>query len=81
MWAVVVAFAGLDHHDVLGKRLPIFAAEPHLDSSGLLRRAASAVHTGATVLGAVLLHTRTSSISIPDWFKGFPGLAAFFALL
>lgn len=57
MWAVVVAFAGLDHHDVLGKHLPIFTAEPHLHSPGLLGRTASAIHTGTTVLGPVLLHT------------------------
>ena len=57
MRAVVVAFAGLDHHDVLGKHLPVFAAEAHLHSPGLLGRAASAIHTGAAVLGPVFLHT------------------------
>lgn len=57
MWAVVVAFAGLDHHDVLGKHLPIFTAEPHLHGPGLLGRTASAIHTGTTVLGPVFLHT------------------------
>lgn len=81
MRAVVVASAGLDHHDVLGKRLPIFAAEPHLHSPGLLRRAAAAVHAGTAVLGPVFLHTRTSSVSKLDRFRGFLGLAAFLALL
>lgn len=81
MRAVVVALAGLDHHDVLGKRLPVFAAEAHLHGAGLLRRAAPAVHTGAAVLGPVLLHTRASSVSKLDWFRGFLGLAALLALL
>lgn len=80
MWAVVVAFAGLDHHDVLGKCLPIFAAEPHLHSPCQLGRAASAVHAGTAVLRPVFLHTRTSSVSKPNWFGGFLGLAAFLAL-
>lgn len=57
MRAVVVALAGLDHHDVLGKHLPIFAAEPHLHSPGLQGCAASAVHAGAAVFGPVFLHT------------------------
>lgn len=57
MWAVVVAFAGLDHHDVLGKHLPVFTAEAHLHSPGLLGRAASAIHAGAAVLGPVFLYT------------------------
>lgn len=81
MRAVVVALAGLDHHDVLGKRLPIFATEAHLHSPGLLGRAAAAVHARAAILGPVFLHTRTSSISKLDWFGGFLGLAAFLALL
>lgn len=57
MRAVVAAFAGLDHHDVLGKRLSIFTVESHLHSPGLQGRAASAIHAGAAVLGTVLLHT------------------------
>lgn len=80
MWAVVVASARLDHHDVLGKCLPIFAAESHLHSPGLLGRAASAIHTRTTVLGSVFLHTGTASISKLDWFGGLLGLAAFLAL-
>lgn len=44
MGAVVVASARLDHHDVLSEGLSVVAAETDLDSPGLLRRAASAVH-------------------------------------
>lgn len=79
--AVVVALAGLDHHDVLGERLPVFAAEAHLDGAGLLRGAAPTVHARAAVLGPVLLHARTSSVSKLDRLGGFLGLAAFLALL
>lgn len=57
MRAIVVAFAGLDHHNVLGKHLPILTAEAHLHSPGLLGCAAPAVHAGAAVLGPVFLHT------------------------
>lgn len=57
MRAVVVAFAGLDHHDVFGEHLPIFTTESHLHRPGLLGRAASAIHAGTTVLGPVFLHT------------------------
>lgn len=45
MGAVVVASARLDHHDILGEGLAVVTAEPDLDSPGLLRGAASAVHT------------------------------------
>lgn len=55
MWAVVAALAGLDHHDILGECLPVFAEESHLHRPGLLGHTASAVHTGATVLGPVFL--------------------------
>lgn len=81
MRAVVVASAGLYHHDVLGKHFTVFAAEPHLHSPGLLRRAAAAVHAGTAVLGPVFLHTRTSSVSKVNRFGGLLGLAAFLALL
>lgn len=78
---VVVASAGLDHHDALGEGFPIIAAEPDLDSPGLLRGAAPAIHAGATVLGAILLHTGTSGISKLHWGWGLLGLGTFFSLL
>ena len=81
MRTVVVASAGLYHHDVLGKHFAVFAAEPHLHSPGLLRRAAAAVHAGPAILGPVFLHTRTSSVSKVHRFGRFLGLAAFLALL
>lgn len=81
MRAVVVTFAGLNHHDVLGKHLSVFASEPHLHSPGLQRRAAPAIHAGAAVLGPVFLYTGASCVSESDWFWGFLGLAAFLALL
>lgn len=81
MWAVVIAFARLDHHDVLGKCLAIFTAESHLHRPGLLGCATTAIHARTTVLGPVLLHTGTSSISELDQFRGFLGLATFLALL
>lgn len=81
MRAVVVALAGLDHHDVLGEHLPVLTAEAHLHRPGLQGRAAAAVHTGAAVLGPVFLHTRTSGVSKLDRLWGFLGLAAFLALL
>lgn len=81
MWTVVVASAGLDHHDTLGEGFPVIAAEPDLDSPGLLGCAAPAIHTGATVLGAVLLHTGTSSISKLHRGGGLPCLGTFFSLL
>jgi hypothetical protein len=81
MRAVVVTFAGLDHHDILGKHLSIFASEPHLHSSGLQRCAAPAIYAGAAVFGPVFLDTGASCISKSDWFWGFLGLAAFLALL
>lgn len=80
VWAVVVTFAGLNHHDILGKHFPIFAAEPHLHGPGLQRRAAPTVHAGAAVFGPVFLHTGASCIVKPDGFWGFLGLAAFLAL-
>lgn len=79
--AVVVAFAGLDHHDVLGEHLPVFTTEAHLHRPGLQGRAAPAIHAGTAVLGPVFLHTGTSGISKLDRFWGFLGLAAFLALL
>lgn len=81
MRAVVVALAGLNHHDVLGEQLPVFTAEAHLHSPGLLGCAAAAVRAGAAVLGPVFLHTGTPSISKLDRFGGFLGLAALLALL
>lgn len=81
MRAVVVTLAGLNHHDVLGEHLAIFAPEPHLHGPGLQRCAAPAVHAGAAVFGPVFLHTGASCISKSDWFWGFLGLAAFLALL
>lgn len=56
MRAVVVALAGLDHHDVLGEHLPVFTTEAHLHRPGLLGRAAPAIHAGTAVLGPVFLH-------------------------
>lgn len=79
--AVVVTFAGLNHHDILGKHFPIFAAEPHLHGPGLQGRAAPTVHAGAAVFGPIFLHTGASCIVKPDGFWGFLGLAAFLALL
>lgn len=81
MRTVVVASAGLDHHDALGEGLPIVAAESDLDSPGLLRRTAPAIHAGAAVLGAVLLHTGTSGISKLHWRWGLLSLGTFFSLL
>lgn len=81
MGTVVVAAAGLDHHDILGEGFPVIAAEPDLDSPGLLGCAAPAIHAGATVLGAVLLHTGTSSISKLHWGGGLPCLGTFLSLL
>lgn len=81
MRAVVVAPAGLDHHNTLGEGFPIVAAEPDLDSPGLLGRAAPAIHAGAAVLGAVLLHTGTSGVSKPHRGWGFLSLGTFFPLL
>lgn len=81
MRTIVVAPAGLDHHDALGEGFPIIAAEPDLDSPGLLGCAAPAIHAGATVLGAVLLHTGTSGISKLHWGWGFLSLGTFFPLL
>lgn len=78
--AAVAAPAGLDHHDVLGKRLPVLAAEAHLHGPRLLRRAAAAVHAGAAVLGPVLLHAGAAGVSELDRLGGFPGLAASLAL-
>ena len=80
MRAVVVTFAGLDHHDILGKHLSIFASEPHLHSSGLQRCAAPAIYAGAAVFGPVFLDTGASCISKSDWFWGLLGLAALLAL-
>lgn len=45
MGTIVVASAGLDHHNILREGLSIIATKPDLDSPGLLRSAASAVHT------------------------------------
>lgn len=81
MRTVVVASAGLDHHDALGEGFPIIAAEPDLDSPGLLGRAAPAIHTGATVLGAVLLHAGASGICKLHWGWGLLSLGTFFPLL
>lgn len=81
MWTVVVASAGLDHHDALGKGFPVITAEPDLDSPGLLGRAAPAIHAGATVLGPVLLHTGASSISELHRGEGLPCLGTFLSLL
>lgn len=81
VWAVVVTFAGLNHHDILGKHFPIFAAELHLHGPGLQRRAAPTIHAGAAVFGPIFLHTGATSIVKPDGFWGFLGLAAFLALL
>lgn len=81
MGTVVVAAAGLDHHDILGEGFPVIAAEPDLDSPGLLGCAAPAIHAGATVLGAVLLHTGTSSISKLHRGGGLPCLGTFLSLL
>lgn len=81
MRTVVVASAGLDHHDTLGEGLPVIAAEPDLDRPGLLGCTASAIHTGATVLGAVLLHTGTSSISKLHRGRGLPSLGTLLPLL
>lgn len=81
MGTVVVAAAGLDHHDALGEGFPVVAAEPDLDSPGLLGCAAPAVHAGATVLGPVLLHAGTSSISKLHWGGGLPRLGTFLSLL
>lgn len=55
MGTVVSALAGLDHHHVLVEGLAIFTAELDPDGSGVMGGAASAVHTGSTVLGPVLL--------------------------
>lgn len=81
MWTVVVAAAGLDHHDALGEGFSIVTAEPDLDSPGLQGRTAPAIHAGATVLGAVLLHTGTSSISKLHWGWGLLRLCTFFSFL
>lgn len=81
MRTVVVASAGLDHHDALGEGFSIIAAEPDLDSPGLLGRAAPAIHAGATVLGAVLLHTGTSCVSELHWGWGLLSLGTLLSLL
>jgi len=81
VWTVVAAPAGLDHHDALGEGFPIIAAEPDLDSPGLLGRTAPAIHTGATVLGAVLLHAGTAGVSKIHWGWGLLSLGTFFSLL
>lgn len=81
MRTVVVAAAGLDHHDTLGEGFSIIAAEPDLDSPGLLGSTAPAIHTRPTVLGAVLLHTGASSISKPYGGWGLLSLGTFFSFL
>lgn len=80
MRAVEAAPAGLNHHDVLGERLAVLTAEPHLHRPGLLGHAAPAVHARAAVLGPVFLHARTPSVGEPDCFGRLLGLAAFLAL-
>lgn len=45
MGTIVAASARLDHHDILGEGLSIITVELDLDSPGLLRSAASAIHT------------------------------------
>lgn len=81
MWAVVAAAAGLDHHDALGEGFPIITAKPDLDSPGLLGCAAPAIHAGAAVLGPVLLHTGTASVSKLHQGGGLPCLGTFLSLL
>lgn len=81
MRTVVVAAAGLDHHDTLGEGFSIIAAETDLDSPGLLGSTAPAIHARPTVLGAVLLHTGASSISKPYRGWGLLSLGTFFSLL
>lgn len=81
MRTVVVASAGLDHHDALGEGFSIIAAEPDLDSPGLLGRTAPAIHAGAAVLGAVLLHAGTSGVSELHWGWGLLSLGTFFPFL
>lgn len=67
MGTVVSALARLNHHDVLVEGLAIFAAELDTDGSGVMGGAASAIHTGSTVLGPVLLEARTAGIGEFDW--------------
>lgn len=81
MGTVVRALAGLNHHDVLVEGLAIFAAELDPDGSGVMGGAASAVHTGSTVLGPVLLQTRATGICEFHWLAGLLCSAALFAFL
>lgn len=62
MGTVVGALAGLDHHDVLVEGLTVLAAELDADGSGVVRAAAAAVHTGAAVLGPVLLEAGAAGV-------------------
>lgn len=57
MGTIIAAFARLDHHDILVEGLSIITVELDPDRPGLLRSAASAIHTRATILGAVLFYT------------------------
>lgn len=81
MRAVVGALAGLDHHDVLVEGLTVLAAELDADGSGDVRAAAAAVHTGAAVLGPVLLQAGAAGVGELDWLAGLLGSAALLSFL
>ena len=81
MRAVVGALAGLDHHYVLVEGLTVLAAELDADGSGDVRAAAAAVHTGAAVLGPVLLQAGAAGVGELHWLAGLLGSAALLSFL
>lgn len=79
--AVVVALAGLDHHDVLVEGVAVLTAEPDWYCSGLQWTAAAAIQAGPTVLGLVFLHAGAASIGELHSLIGFLGSATCLSLL
>lgn len=81
MGTVEVALARLDHHDVLVEGLSVLATEFDPDGSGQLGTAAAAVHTGAAVLGPVLLLAGAAGIGELHRLAGLLGSAALLSFL
>lgn len=79
--AVVVALAGLDHHDVLVEGLAVVAAKLDSDGSGLLWATTPAVHTRATVFGPILLQTGASGVRELHRLHRLLGPVAFLSFL
>lgn len=79
--AIVGAFAGLDHHDVLVEGLAILAAELDTHGSGDMGAAAAAIHAGSAVLGPVLLQAGAASIGELHWLARLLGSATLLSFL